>query len=467
MPLACKGLFLVANRRSRYHCTMKFIADLHIHSKYSRATSKDMVLEEIDKIAAEKGIAVIGTGDCTHPKWFKELTEKLEPAEPGLFKLKKKYKHATVWGAAADTRFMISGELSSIYSRGGKVRRVHNVILLPSLASAKRLNDTLGKRGNIASDGRPILGIDSEELAKIIFDIEPTAMIIPAHLWTPWFGVLGSASGFDSLEECYGVYTDRIIAVETGLSSDPAMNWRLSKLDNVAMISNSDSHSLQKIGREATIFDAELSYNGIREAIKSSSPIALRSPAVTPAEAGVHDGIDSGFRRNDNTKSNRIVATLEFFPEEGKYFHDGHRACGVSMTPRETKKKKGICPVCGKPVTVGVLYRVDALADKKTAVTKKGNLHTQQGRVPFYSSIQLNEIIADVLGVGVKTKKVQVVYERLLKGCGTEIDILMNTPERELHVYADESIVHGIMNMRAGKVAIVPGYDGEYGKISV
>lgn len=437
---------------------MKFIADLHMHSKYSRATSKNMVLEEIDRVAGEKGISVIGTGDCTHPKWFKELSEKLEQAESGLFRLKKKYKRATLWGTPADTQFIISGEISSIYSRGGKVRRVHNIILLPSLESAKRLNVVLGKRGNIVSDGRPILGIDSEELAKIIFDIEPTAMIIPAHLWTPWFGVLGSASGFDSLEECYGAYADRIIAVETGLSSDPAMNWRLSNLDSVAMISNSDSHSPQKIGREATMFDAELSYNGIREAIKNSSPVALSSPRVRACPR---------LDRGRGSTTNRITATLEFFPEEGKYFHDGHRSCGMSMTPKETKKNKGMCPVCGKPVTVGVLNRVDALADKKGGTTKKGNLHTQKDRVPFYSVIQLDELIAAVLHVGVKTKKVQTAYEQLLKGCGTELDILMNKPEHELLAHADERIAHGIMNMRAGKVAIVPGYDGEYGKIKV
>lgn len=436
------SLFLIT--KALYHSSMKFITDLHMHSKYSRATSKDMVLEEIDKVAGEKGIAVIGTGDCTHPKWFKELSEKLESAEPGLFRLKKKYQRPTLWGAVAETRFIISGEISSIYSRGGTTRRVHNIILLPSLESAKRLNDELGKRGNIVSDGRPILGIDSEELAKIIFAIEPTAMIVPAHLWTPWFGVLGSASGFDSLEECFGAYADRIIAVETGLSSDPAMNWRLSDLDGVAMLSNSDSHSPQKIGREATILDAELSYEGIRKAIIHSAP------------------------KNRNKKSaDTIVATLEFFPEEGKYFLDGHRACGVSMIPIETKKNKGVCPVCKKSVTVGVLSRVEALADIKGKVVRKGNMCTQEDRVPFYSIVQLDEIIAAVLGVGVKTKKVRAAYERLVKGCGAELDVLLTVPKKELAQHADEAVVRGIMNMRAGKVNVVPGYDGEYGKISV
>lgn len=423
---------------------MKFIADLHMHSKYSRATSKDMVLEEIDKVAAEKGITVIGTGDCTHPKWFKELSEKLEPAEPGLFRLKKKYQRPTIWGTAAETRFIISGEISSIYSRGGKTRRVHNIILLSSLEGAKKLNEELGKRGNIVSDGRPILGIDSEELAGIVFGVEQDAMVIPAHLWTPWFGVLGSASGFDSLQECYGAYTDRIIAVETGLSSDPAMNWRLSGLDGVAMISNSDSHSLQKIGREATIFDAELSYRGIREAIINGAP------------------------KNRKKKSaNKMVATLEFFPEEGKYFLDGHRACGISMTPQETKKNKGICPKCGKPVTVGVLNRIDTLADKKVSKKTKGNKSEYEDRVPFYGIVQLDEIIAGALEVGVKTKKVKAAYERLIKGCGAEIDVLMYVAEQELMNHADECIVRGIMHMRKGKVSVVPGYDGEYGTIKV
>lgn len=415
-----------------------------MHSKYSRATSKDMVLEEIDKVAAEKGIGVIGTGDCTHPRWFKELSNKLEPAEPGLFRLKKKQQKKTIWGTVAETRFIISGEISSIYSRAGKTRRVHNIILLPSLESAKKLNEELGKRGNIVSDGRPILGLDCEVLAQIIFDIEPTAMIIPAHLWTPWFGVLGSMSGFDSLEECFGVYADRIIAVETGLSSDPAMNWWLSALDGVAMISNSDSHSPQKIGREATIFDAELSYEGIREAIIHGAP------------------------KNRSKKSiNTIAATLEFFPEEGKYHHDGHRACNVSMDPKETKKNKGICPVCKKPMTVGVLNRIGVLADAKSMVTRKGNLCTQEGRVPFYNIIQLDEIIADVLGVGVKTKRVRTAYERLIAGCGSEIEILMDRTEEELILHADEGVVQGILHMRQGKVNITPGYDGEYGKIRI
>ena len=433
-----------------YYAHMKFIADLHMHSKYSRATSKDMILEEIDKVAGEKGITVIGTGDCTHPKWFKELSDKLEPAEQGLFRLKKKYKRTTMRGVVADTRFILSGEISSIYSRGGKTRRVHNIILLPSLESAKKLNTELGKRGNIVSDGRPILGIDCEVLAKILFDIEPTAMMMPAHLWTPWFGVLGSMSGFDSLQECFGAYTDKIIAVETGLSSDPAMNWQCSGLDAVAMISNSDSHSPQKIGREATIFDAELSYKGIRGAIINSSPAHMSSS-----------------RTRGSMSANRIIATLEFFSAEGKYYHDGHRVCNISMTPKETKKNKGLCPVCKKPVTVGVLNRIGVLADAKRAVTEKGNMRTAENCVPFYAVIQLDEILSDTLGVGVKTKKVRAAYERLIIGCGTELDILMHISEKELKVHADEQVVQGIMNMRKGNVTIMPGYDGEYGKISV
>lgn len=423
---------------------MKFTADLHMHSRYSRATSKDMVLEETDRIAAEKGILVLGTGDCTHPKWFKELSDKLEPAEAGLFRLKKKYKKRTIWGTFADTRFILSGEISSIYPREGKTRRVHTIMLLPSLESARRLNEVLGKRGNIASDGRPILGIDCEELAGIVFGIDLRAMIIPAHLWTPWFGMLGSMSGFDSVKECFGAYADKIIAVETGLSSDPAMNWRLSGLNGVAMISNSDSHSPRKIGREATMFDAELSYDGIREAIVNGAP-----------------------KNRKKRNANNMVATIEFFPEEGKYFYDGHRTCGVSMTPKETKKNRGICRVCGRSVTVGVLSRVDALADVRVKTAGKGNLRECGDRVPYYNIIQLDEIIADVLRIGVKTKKVRSAYERLVKGCGTEMDILLHVGEEQLLRHADSSVARGIMGMRKGKVLIVPGYDGEYGKISI
>ncbi len=358
----------------------KFIADLHIHSKYSRATSRDMTLEELDRWADDKGILVMATGDFTHPEWFKEIKEKLEPAEAGLFKLKSPYKKKTIKGTLAETRFFLSTEISSIYSRSSaagtkKVHRIHNLIFAPDIETVEKINTQLGWIGNLKSDGRPILGLDARELAKIVLNTNPKAAIVPAHCWTPWFSVFGSMSGFDSIEECFGDYSKYIFAIETGLSSDPAMNWRLSKLDNISFISNSDSHSFQRIGREANIFDIELSYAGIIDAIKSRDP-------------------------------KKFVATIEFFPEEGKYHYDGHRLCGIVFSPEETKKHKGICPKCGRKLTIGVMNRVAELADRPSVeVEGKGYYQEYDERVPYYNLITLDEIIAEVYGVGVAAKK--------------------------------------------------------------
>lgn len=427
---------------------MKFIADLHIHSKYSRATSKKLSLEELDRWADDKGILVMGTGDFTHPAWMKELKEKLEPAEPGLFKLKEKYKLRTIKNTLADTRFLLSVEISSIYSKAGKTRRVHNLIFSPDMETAEKINSHLSKIGNIKSDGRPILGLDCEELAKIIFNINPDAVIIPAHAWTPWFSVFGSMSGFNSLEECFGQYTKNIFAIETGLSSDPAMNWQVSQLDNIALISNSDSHSLEKIGREANIFDIELSYNGIIEAIKSGSPTMRK-------------------QLTDKKKPQKFIATIEFFPEEGKYHHDGHRDCGISLRPDETNKYDGICPKCKKPLVIGVLNRVMKLADRKINVETKDNFKEFDAFVPFYNLVGLNEIVAEALNVGINTKKVKSAYENLIKRFGNELDILINTDINELKSGTDQKIAEGIKLVREGKLAITSGYDGEYGKIKI
>lgn len=427
---------------------MKFIADLHIHSKYSRATSKKLSLEELDRWADDKGILVMGTGDFTHPAWMKELKEKLEPAEPGLFKLKEKYKLRTIKNTLADTRFLLSVEISSIYSKAGKTRRVHNLIFSPDMETAEKINSHLSKIGNIKSDGRPILGLDCEELAKIIFNINPDAVIIPAHAWTPWFSVFGSMSGFNSLEECFGQYTKNIFAIETGLSSDPAMNWQVSQLDNIALISNSDSHSLEKIGREANIFDTELSYNGIIEAIKSGSPTMRK-------------------QLTDKKKPQKFIATIEFFPEEGKYHHDGHRDCGISLRPDETNKYDGICPKCKKPLVIGVLNRVMKLADRKINIETKYNLKEFNTFVPFYNLVGLDEIVAEALNVGINTKKVKSEYEKLIKRFGNELDILIDADINELKSGTDKKIAEGIKLVREGKLAITSGYDGEYGKIKI
>jgi uncharacterized protein (TIGR00375 family) len=399
---------------------MKFVADLHIHSKYSRATSKEMNLESLDKWAKIKGIKVIATGDFTHPAWFAEIKEKLEPAEPGLYKLK---------GSDSGTRFLLSVEISSIYSQGGRTRRVHNLIYSPSMEIAEKINIALSWQGNIKSDGRPILGISSIDLAKLVFNISNEAIIIPAHAWTPWFSVFGSMSGFDTIEECFGEYADKIFAIETGLSSDPEMNWRLSKLDNISLISNSDSHSAEKIGREANVFDTELSFNGIFEAIKSRDP-------------------------------KKFLYTIEFFPEEGKYHYDGHRACGVVMPPEETKKNKKICPQCKKPLTVGVMYRVNELADRP-------NNFIDKNRVPFKKVVPLSEIISEVLGVSKVSKKIKVEYERLIEIFGTELAILIDVFIEEIKNKGSEKLAEAIDKMRKGDINIQPGYDGEYGKVSI
>lgn len=393
-----------------------------------------MCFEELDATADDKGILVMGTGDFTHPEWIREIKNKLEPAEPGLFKLKKEYKKETLKGTFAETRFILSVEISSIYSKGGKTRRVHNLVFSPDIETAEKINSQLSLIGNLKSDGRPILGLDSEKLAEIVFNISSDAAIIPAHAWTPWFSVFGSMSGFDSIEECFGQYAKNIFAIETGLSSDPAMNWRISKLDNIALISNSDSHSAAKIGREANIFDAELSYQGIMEAIKSRNP-------------------------------KKFIATIEFFPEEGKYHYDGHSVCGVSFAPEETEKRKGVCPKCGKQLTIGVMNRINKLADRKISVKKEKNLNQVNNFVPYYNLIPLGEIIAEAFGVGENTKRVKKEYEKLIKTFGNELKILMEINENELKQIADPAVAEGIIKVREGKVKIQPGYDGEYGKI--
>ncbi len=407
---------------------MRFIADLHVHSHYSRATSKDMCPEGIWKWAQLKGIQVIGTGDFTHPGWLRELNEKLEPLGNGLFSLKKEFQTNDVpQSCRADVRFILSAEISCIYSKNGKTRKIHSVILAPDFMAAARLNIALSKIGNLTSDGRPILGLDAKELLRITLDASPDAMLIPAHAWTPHFSVFGAASGFDSLEECYEELTPHIYAIETGLSSDPLMNWRLSALDKITLVSNSDAHSAAKIGREANILDTEISYPAILEAIKTRK----------------------GFS-----------GTIEFFPEEGKYHFDGHRDCGVSLSPKETIHFDHLCPVCSKKVTVGVMHRVEKLADREQGFRP-------EGAPPFFSIIPLPEIIAEGLKCGVNTKRVQALYLSLLEKLGSEFKILMDAPLDDIERAGTALIREAIARMRAGKVHIAPGYDGEFGKIRI
>ncbi len=404
---------------------MKFIADLQIHSKYARATSPRMVIEELSRWAKIKGIQVLGTGDFTHPEWFRELKNKLEPAEPGLFTWKDDPDLKT--GRA--TRFMLTAETSHIYSKNGRTRRVHILIWAPSFESVEKINTRLSWIGNLKSDGRPILGLDSKELLKIVLESDPTCAVIPAHAWTPWFSVFGSMSGFDSLEECFDELAPEIYAIETGLSSDPQMNWRLSKLDNISLVSNSDSHSPERIGREANVFNTELSYSAITQAVKSKNP-------------------------------EKFLSTIEFFPEEGKYHFDGHRACNLCLSPEETEKNKGLCPKCGRPVTIGVMNRIHKLADRPVDFK-------DPKRVPYKNLVPLDEIIADALGAKSKTKKVWEEYHKLCEHFKGELNLLLDGDLTEAAQISDPRVSDGISLMRQGRLKIEPGYDGEYGKIKI
>ncbi len=404
------------------------MADLHIHSHYSRATSKDMSPEGIWRWAQLKGVTVIGTGDFTHPEWLRELDEKLEPAGAGLFRLREKYRSGDVPAScSSEVFFLLSAEISCIYSKNGRTRKVHAVVLAPDFKAAARLNRSLSKIGNLGADGRPILGLDAKELLRIALDASPGTLFIPAHAWTPHFSVFGAASGFDSLEECFEELSPHIRAIETGLSSDPAMNRRLSALDAITLVSNSDAHSAAKIGREANILDTELSYSAITDAVRSGK----------------------GF-----------LGTIEFFPEEGKYHYDGHRDCGVSLAPRETIRNDYRCPVCGKKVTVGVMHRVERLADREEGFRLAG-------APPFVSIIPLPEIIAEVLRVGPASKKVQTAFFSLLEKLGNEFKILMDVPLDEIERAGTPLLREAVGRMREGRVHIAPGYDGEYGTVSI
>lgn len=407
---------------------MRFIADLHIHSKYSRATSGEMSPENIWKWAQIKGISVIGTGDFTHPIWFKELNEKLEPTNSGLFRLRNDFRTEGIPDSCkADVYFMLTAEISCIYSKNGRIRKIHSILFVPNFVDAAKIGVALSKIGNLNVDGRPVLGLDAKELLKIVLDKSPEAMLVPAHAWTPHFSIFGAESGFDSIEECFEELTPYIYAVETGLSSDPPMNWRLSALDRITLISNSDAHSPSKIGREANIFDTDISYKAMIDAIKTR---------------------------------NGFIGTVEFFPEEGKYHYDGHRTCGISLSPQETIKHNYLCPVCCKRVTVGVMHRVEKLADRDEGFKPKGS--------PFFHSIiPLPEIIAKVLKVGPNSKAVDKEYQNLLQKLGSEFKILMDVPLKDIESVGSPLISEAISRMRKGDVHIDPGYDGEYGKIRI
>ncbi len=410
---------------------MEIIADLHLHSRFSIATGRQADLEHLDLWGRYKGVDVVGTGDCTHPEWLGELEAKLEQVAAGAYRLKPELAlplnlQAPRWGQPPQVRFLITGEVSTIYKKGGKVRKVHLLLLLSSLEGARSLSRRLSRLGNVSSDGRPILGLDARHLLELVMEQDPQALVIPAHIWTPWFSVLGSRSGFDSLEECFEEALAHIHALETGLSSDPAMNWRVSTLDRFALVSNSDAHSPQKLGREANLFSVPPDYSSLAQALRSKE----------------------GFE-----------GTIEFFPQEGKYHLDGHRQCGERLSPPEALARGGLCSRCGKPLTFGVMHRVLDLADRAEGVRPLG-------AKPFESLISLPEILREVLGVGSSAaKKVQQRYFRLIEKLGPELAILRRAPLADLAREGGELLARGIDKMRRGEVHIAGGYDGAYGEI--
>ena len=412
---------------------MKFVADFHVHSRFSRATSKNLDLESLYIAAQLKGITVIGTGDFTHPGWLAEIKEKLVPAESGLFELKKEFSRQcdrqVPESCRREVRFMLVSEISNIYKKNKKTRKNHNLVFLSDVNQADNFASKLDKIGNIKSDGRPILGLDARDLLEMLLETDDRGFLVPAHIWTPWFSLLGSKSGFDSIDECFEDLTSHIFAVETGLSSDPEMNWRVSALDGMTLISNSDAHSPLKLGREANLFDTQLSFSAIRSALQSGDP-------------------------------KRFIGTLEFYPEEGKYHLDGHRNCQVRSWPDKTKKSGGMCPVCNKPMTLGVLYRVEELADRPPGVKPKSH-H------PYFNAIPLVEILSEVLNVGPTSKKVMETYKDLLEKLGSELDILTTLDNDKIDSAGLPLLSDAITKVRQNDIVLLPGYDGEFGKIKI
>jgi uncharacterized protein (TIGR00375 family) len=417
---------------------MKIVADLHLHSKYSRAVSQQMVPEFIAQWAKQKGIALVAAPDWTHPLMLKKYESNLQESEEGIFELKSKVK-----GQGSKVNYVLSTEISSIYSQGEKSRRIHNLVLAPSFKTVHQINKQLKNRGcNLMSDGRPIIGLSSIELAELVWGVDKNCLIIPCHIWTPWFSMFGSKSGFDSIKECWGKYADQICAIETGLSSDPAMNWRIKELDNRSIVSFSDAHSPAKLGREATIFDLEkVTFSGLSNALKTAN----------------------------------ISYTIEFYPEEGKYHYTGHRSCNIRHSPVQTKKKGAVCPVCGKPLTLGVMHRVEKLAGKQVKPIKKTSKNglvgyydpNNKNRPPYVMLVPLQEIISEVKGVGPTSKTVQNEYQRLIKSIAPELDILTQTKIEKIAQFGGERLAQAIKKVRKGDINIEPGYDGVFGNVKI
>lgn len=403
---------------------LRQILDLHIHSKYSRACSPQLELPTIANTCETRGIDIVVTGDFTHPGWFQHIAQELEEVNLGIFRLKNNRSR---------TKFLLGTEVASIKKHKDKTRRIHLLIFFPSLDSTQRFNTALEQKGiNLRADGRPIIGMTSKDILQLMLDIDDRGVMIPAHAWTPWFAVFGSKGGYDALEEAFEELTPHIFAIETGLSSDPLMNARLSQLDHIALISNSDAHSPQKLGREANVFqfqkEDDITYTNIMRVIKDQDPT-------------------------------QFLYTVEFYPEEGKYHYDGHRECGVVFHPQETKKHKGICPVCKRPLTIGVMHRVDDLADRSEAQAKTAR------KIPFRSLVPLPEILADSLGVGVGSQRVQASYNQLIQGIGSEFSILLDSSLDEIAQASDTQIATAVQRVREGNIIVKPGYDGVFGVV--
>ncbi len=423
------------------------ILDLHIHSKYSRACSQDLELEKIASACARKGVDIIATSDFTHPKWFEHIKTNLKEINDfGIYQLKSEIlnsksetnsKLSAKGGSASGgkTKFLLGTELSCIKKHKGETRRIHLCVFAPDIETAEKFNKKLDLMGfNLKSDGRPILGLTAKELLEIMLEVDERMVMVPAHAWTPWFGIFGSYGGYDSLEECFEELTPKIFAIETGLSSDPLMNWRLSKLDNIALISNSDAHSCAKIGREANVMqfgsEQEITYNNIFKIIKEGD-------------------------------RSRFLYTIEFYPEEGKYHYDGHRACQFVCGPKETKRLGGICPKCKKELTIGVMNRVEELSDRGEDEAKKIN------KIPYKNLVPLAEIIADVLDMGVNSKAVQAEYNGLIKAFGNEFNVLLNISISDIEKASSGQMAQAIERVRKGSIYVKPGYDGEFGVVKV
>ena len=423
---------------------MQQILDLHIHSKYSRACSRDLTLSNIDKTCRTKGVDIIATGDFTYPAWFKDIKDELEPSSgKGLYRLK---------GSDDKIKFILSTELALIYKSADKCRRIHIVLHAPNIEAIQELNDFLDKKFNIRSDGRPILGMSAPNLVKLCLEIHPKFLIYPAHIWTPWFSVFGSKSGFDKLEECFEDQTENIYAYETGLSSDPEMNWRVSALDKLTLLSNSDAHSLPNIAREANVFEMnKVNYDEVYDIIRNKIVYSGDEKKIT------HPNPSLKKRRGDTG----VKYTIEFYPEEGMYHFDGHRTCGISLEPEKTKKNKGICPVCKKPLTVGVLNRVEELADRSVGY--------KSDTFPHYKKlVELDKIIAESINIKSRSSsKVQILYQSLIKDLGSELKILLDTPIEKIERSGGNRLANAIDKVRKGELIIKPGYDGQYGEVKI